>query len=372
MPRTLPWLTNTGTTSKSSRGSTPKRAVRVKTNRSNDSDATPRAKAIESTPKKRDFFRSSPTPPSSPIHRCPSEEFLVEGLSNDDIYIMVEDEFYTVAQSFTQHLHYAEYAKRRKEVKLQNTTAIQNLARPTDGVTPVSEESKRRDAADALSARQKAALEQMGSRRPQVDSEDEDEENEDETWAGTPLHGFMMSPRKVRSLVGMQGIKSSTKAAAGFSQSSGTGRNRGNIDSSPPKGYETVKDIDVDETALEDDDLDIHETPSTKPARKARLVSLDSMSSNHWSSPATPTKDRREKLLSRSARYKTPTATQSKRRLLFDDDFHELPELHNSDVQVQGREPSPSISKARHATPPRGKNPQSKKSRLNEVPTFLL
>ncbi|KAK6835764.1 hypothetical protein RU639_002204 [Aspergillus parasiticus] len=370
MPRTLPWLTGTGN-SKSSKDSKPKRVVKEKSDNNNDSDATPRARARDSSPKKQDFFRSSPTPPSSPIHRCPSEEFLIEGLSNDDLYIMVEDEFNAVAQSFTQHLHYAEYAKRKKEVKSQNAAAIQNLARPTDGVTPVSDVTRRRDAADALSARQKAGLERVQGKRPQVDSEEENEEVEDETWAGTSLHGLMMSPRKARSLVGMQGIKSSTRAAAGFSQSSGTGKDSGAINSSPPRIYEAAKSIDVDETASEDDDLDLqYETP--RPTHKARLISSDSMSSNSRHSPLTPTKDRGRKMQSINARYKTPSATQSKRRLLFDDDFVELPELQNSDVQVQGRGSSPSIRKTRRETLPRGNNPQSKKSRLNEVPTFLL
>lgn len=283
---------------------------------------------------------------------------------------MVEDEFYAVAQSFTQHLHYAEYAKRKKEVKLQNAAAIQSLARPTDGVTPVSDVTRRRDAADALSARQKAGLERIQSKRPRVDSEEENEEVEDETWAGTSLYGLMMSPRKAKSLVGMQEIKSSTRAAAGFSQSSGTGRYSGSIGSSPPRKYEAAKSIDVDETASEDDDLDLqHETP--RPTQKARLISSDSISSNYRHSPLTPTNDRGRKVQSINARYKTPTVTHSK-RLLFDDDFDELPELQNSDVQVQGRGSSPSIRKARQKTPPRGNNPQSKKSRLNEVPTFLL
>ncbi|KAE8350065.1 hypothetical protein BDV28DRAFT_47543 [Aspergillus coremiiformis] len=371
MPRTLPWLTGTGNSSKNNRDFTPKRPARDKSDRNNDSDATPKAKPIDSHAEKRDFFRSSPTPPSSPIHRCPSEEFLIEGLSHDDIYMMVEDEFYAVAQSFTQHLHYAEYARRKREVKLQNAAVIQNLARPTDGVTPVSDDVKRRNAADVLSARQKAGLERIQNKRPPVDSEDESEE--DGIWAGTSLHGLMMSPRKARSLVGMQGIKSSTRAAAGFSQSSGTGRDRGIFDSSPPRIYEADKEADVDETASEDDDLELqHGTPSTRPAQKARLISSDSMSSNSRNSPLTPTKDRGRKVQTMSARYKTPAATQSKRRLLFDDDFDELPELQNSDMQLQGRDPSASISKTHQENPPRGNNPQSKKSRLNEVPTFML
>ncbi|KAE8150598.1 hypothetical protein BDV25DRAFT_139683 [Aspergillus avenaceus] len=361
MPRTLPWLTSVKSTS-TKRESTPRPSAKAKRERENDSDATPKANG--SRAKKQDLFISSPTPPSSPIYRCPTEEFLIEGLSNDDIYIMVEDEFNSVAQSFTQHLHYAEYVKRKKEAKEQNAAAIQSLARPTDGVTPVSEETKRRHASDVLYALQNTGLEVMGSKRPPVES-DEEKEEEDETWAGTSLHDLMTSPRKTRSLMGMQGIKSSTRAAAGFSQASGSGKE---IDSSPPKAH-TVNDYD--ETASEDDNLDLQRTPTMKPAQRTRSVKSESISSNPRSSPLSPTKRRADKVHSMDTTYRTPASTISKRRLRFDD-LDELPALHNSNVQVQGAGTSPSISKAQHNNPPSKNNPQSKKSRLNEVPTFFV
>lgn len=57
-----------------------------------------------------------------------------------------------MAQTFTQHLHYAEYLKHRKEVKLHNLAAIKDLDRPTDCITLKSKELKRKEAAAALSA----------------------------------------------------------------------------------------------------------------------------------------------------------------------------------------------------------------------------
>ncbi|GES60209.1 hypothetical protein ATEIFO6365_0002054100 [Aspergillus terreus] len=366
MPRTLPWLTNSA--SNSSPKSTPRNTKRDKP------DATPR-------PRKRDFFRSSPTPPSSPIQRCPSEEFvllpplslthklnpcrsLIEGLDHDDIYMMVEDEFYAVAQSFTQHLHYAEYVRRKKEAKRQNADAIRQLARPTDGVTPVSAEMKRRDTAEALAERQNRGLEEMRPNRPRVDSEEEagvdedDEDEDDDAFAGTSLHGLMTSPRKARSLVGMQGVKSTTRAAAGFLRAPGTTR--------AVEGHETVS-----EGEDEDDDLDgAVETPivargdarpKTKPRSPPRRMS-------------TPTPNPKIQ----STEKRTEPTEVKKRRLLFDDEFDQLPELGQPDHAARHPARSPSRSGSASATSiertqrDARNNDGSNKSRLNEVPTFLL
>ncbi|PYI26743.1 hypothetical protein BP00DRAFT_381164, partial [Aspergillus indologenus CBS 114.80] len=248
MPRNLPWLldttastkpssttTTTTTTSSSrsrSRTSTPQprragatsssAAAAARTNAFKQTSSPPDPGSGGSRPRRRDFLRSSPTPPSSPIHRCPSEEYLIPGLPNDDIYMMVEDEFYSVAQSFTQHLHYAEYVRRKKEVKAQrqqqqNTGLGDLVRRPTDGVTPLSEERKKRHAQEELAARQRVGLETMNIRKRPVVSDDEEgvaeeeEEEEDGAWAGTSLHELMVSPRKNRSLVGVQGIRSATR-----------------------------------------------------------------------------------------------------------------------------------------------------------------
>lgn len=67
---------------------------------------------------------------------------------------------------------------------------------------------KRRDTAEALAERQNQGLEEIGSKRPSVDSEeeasvDEDEDDDDNVFAGTSMYGLMTSPLKARSLVGM-------------------------------------------------------------------------------------------------------------------------------------------------------------------------
>ncbi|KAL5355714.1 hypothetical protein BJX96DRAFT_78032 [Aspergillus floccosus] len=352
MPRTLPWLTNSAST-KSPKPS-PRDAKRDKT------DATPR-------PHKRDFFRSSPTPPSSPIQRCPSEESLIEGLDHDDIYMMVEDEFYAVAQSFTQHLHYAEYVRRKKEAKRQNADAIRQLARPTDGVTPASAEMNRRHTVEALSERQNRGLEDMRPNRPRVDSEeeagadeDEDEDDDDDAFAGTSLHGLMTSPRKARSLVGLQGVKSTTRAAAGFLRAPGTTR--------AVEGNETVSGGED-----EDDDLDgpvgapMVARGDARPKTKPRGSPLRRNVSTPTPKPKIQSTEKRTE----------PTGVK-KRRLLFDDEFDQLPELGQPDHAARHPARSQSISGSASATSiertqaDARNNEGSNKSRLNEVPTFLL
>ncbi|RAL04709.1 uncharacterized protein BO80DRAFT_461769 [Aspergillus ibericus CBS 121593] len=366
MPRTLPWLNNGATIKREPKVSTPRRDVKPETTKDpkSESDVTPKAETPRSRTKKRDFFRSSPTPPSSPIHRCPSEEYLREGFDHDDIYMMVEDEFYAVAQTFTQHLHYAEYLRRKKEAKLQNATAIQSIARPTDGVTPTSDEARKKAAAAELAAQQKAGLQKLGN-RPAVDSEEETEEEqeEDRIWAGTSLHDLMISPRKARSLVGMQGIKSSTRAAAGL-QAPGTSRGSG-YGVTDGAAREVEEDL-LGETTGEDDDLDARTRTPTRPSRtQPRSTSSLRSSSLHR---ATGDGGMRS-VQSMSGRYSTPTATKSKKRLLLDD-FDGLPEPHQSPIELQGQESSPSVGG--RGPNPRGVDPKTKKSRLNEVPTFLF
>ncbi|KAF9889566.1 hypothetical protein FE257_007276 [Aspergillus nanangensis] len=368
MPRTLPWLINSANNGSSSNNSTPKRRTPKPTASRDKDEETPRAR-------KRDFFRSSPTPPSSPIHRCPSEEYLIPGIDKDDVYMMVEDEFYAVAQTFTQHLHYAEYVKGKREAKLQNAAAIRNIARPTDGTTPTSAETKRKDTAAVLSERQSSGLEQMQGTisRPSVDSEeenDDDEEEDEDSFAGTSLQGLMISPRK-RSLIGMQGVKSTTRAAAGFLRASGTTRDKERL-----MGEETVS---------EDEDDDLDGTPTATVAgdgrRQAAEARMRSTGSPVARMPAPSPRDRIQ-VQSTTAREKQNRelpAQSKKRRLVFDDEFDPLPELGRQDFEVQDtRSRSASVSVAasgssRDKTRTRGSNEGSKKSsRLNEVPTFLL
>ena len=149
-----------------------------------------------------------------------------EGLDRDDIYIMVEDEFHAVAKTFTQHLHHAEYVRLKSMAKNRSLASMPPISRPTDSRTLMREDTKRRKEKEAKAAKQKAGLDQIkahaASRRPKADTEDESEGDtaaHDDPWVGTTLQGLMTSSsRQQMSLTGLQGVKSHTRAAAGFSK----------------------------------------------------------------------------------------------------------------------------------------------------------
>ncbi|KAL4878924.1 hypothetical protein BJY04DRAFT_220755 [Aspergillus karnatakaensis] len=445
MPRTLPWLTGLGNTKREA--SSP--AAEIKRS------SSPRVKYETPTMKdsltsKRDFLKSSPSPPSSPIHRCPSEEYLREGLDKDDIFMMVEDEFYAVAQTFTRHLHYAEFVARKKEVKLKNAETIADIARPTDGVTPMSEELKKKYAAEELQDRQKEGVNAMLGKQVADDEDLGDDLETENSWAGTHLQDLMLSPRKARALVGAKVIRSTTRAAAGFSQSSGArgawgeGHDRVELEkeapASPLQGETTDDEDDLDVGVHRETTIiipkgnetwnpgllshsstaargsvglpraaptstrpagtekprigDIRDPPATstmistspgamRPADSEKRRVGDngpppassrfpgaSLCSTRPISINRSTEDRAKKLkASESGRTMSNTTTQRKRRLLFDDDFDELSELQKPSIQPQRRRSDITNVQQKRL---KEKETGSKKSRLNEVPMFLV
>ncbi|KAL4742745.1 hypothetical protein BDV11DRAFT_166905 [Aspergillus similis] len=460
MPRTLPWLTGGGKVNREP--DLPAPAIK-RTSNPRVRDETPTKKDLTI---RKDFPRSSPSPPSSPIHRCPSEEFIREGLDKDDIYIMVEDEFYTVAQTFTRHLHYAEYVRRKKEAKVRNADTIADIARPTSGVTPMSVELKKRYAADELEARQRDGLDAvLGKQLPRDEDAGDDPEME-VSWAGTRLQDFMLRPKKVRSLARLQKPRSSTRAAAEFSQSSRLGSDSG-------VGYGPADDILVgkgqkepavtDETTDDDDDLDAgvsqvsltvtrsSNTPSSSgprrmsaaeklskptgppsekclddvgerqpPVSKQKKITSNSElprlssslrspsehqpaevkkeqttrskdilnttqarrrfffddSDEHFAASSdslhcpssVPPSGIKEKLEATKSESIRPNSTQGKRGLV-SDDFYELPEPRKPRIHSESQRPLYTDTKQKKF---RDNDTTSKKSRLNEVPTFLI
>ena len=149
MARKLPWLT-TSTAPRSAIQSkklaatkTPRQHQNRSRDQPNDNDDeadldsnyaagdTPTSKPYKSTTvtKRRRTsppHSSSPLQPSSPI--SPSQPLtsptsittappMMSGYDRDDIYMMVEDEFQSVAQDFTRHLHRAEYRRLRQRAK---------------------------------------------------------------------------------------------------------------------------------------------------------------------------------------------------------------------------------------------------------------
>lgn len=342
------------------------------------------------------FSPAAQTPPTSPIKRCPSEEcvrsaacpsdfrpaanekcrFLIEGLDKDDAWIMVEDEFYAVAQTFTQHLHYAEYVRRTKEAKARNAANFGELDRPTDGRTAIPKNVQRKHEAEELAARQKAGLGPvLGG------NADEHEDTEDEKmWAGTHLHDLLTSPRKARSLAGVQTIKSATRAAAGYGQAAASTSSQAKASSGDeppsPSTAAEVQRMDVDEETASDDDLDLEVTTAPAPVRRqagnqSGQVSSSSVSTEKTRSTEKPTasspKPKRQSIV-RPGQRPAENVPKSRMQMLFDD-LDELPAPSRQRASVSNRKgehiPSEEV-------PAASNDPKGKKTRYNEVPTFLV
>lgn len=141
--------------------------------------------------------------------------FMHEGYYGDDIYVMVEDEFNTVAQSYTAHLHLAEY---KRLVKQAREAPPKALPEPT---SPMSKQAKQRLKADALQHRQKDALQKVLAGRSAVD---EEEDTVDDPWSGTSLAPLMAGSNQSKtSLLGLEKISSNTKAGMGFARPASSG-----------------------------------------------------------------------------------------------------------------------------------------------------
>ncbi|KAL8807282.1 MAG: hypothetical protein Q9182_000787 [Xanthomendoza sp. 2 TL-2023] len=217
MPRTLPWLKDQRVSQSKSTGPVPEKRP------------PPLDPGCDSSDNARSVRRAKARQRRELAQRA--------GLSQDDIYIMVEDEFLSTAQLFTSHLHHAEYIRLKKAALARNTnsksilqSATTSVTRPTDSVTAMRAETKRKKEAEARRGKNKAALERMkedARRGIAVSSDDEDDldsENDDEAdkapWAGTSLQGLMApaARKNLTSLSGLQAIQSSTRAARGFTK----------------------------------------------------------------------------------------------------------------------------------------------------------
>jgi hypothetical protein len=303
-------------------------------------------------------------------------------LDHDDAWIMVEDEFYTIAQSFTQHLHYAEYIRRKKEAKAQSTEALNDIQRPTDGRTQLPKEAVRRKEAEALAARQKVGLAHL--EEPEAEKNDSDD---DDTWAGTHLHGLLTSPRKSRSLVGAHAMKSSTRAAAGFRQAAGANSDRAAA-SVPFSRAAVAHIVEVHDATTSDDDGDLDgETASDEDdnldgqARPVRVPQPKRLQTNG----ITRTAQLRHATSSWNGIHEQPTIKEEKVRvnpkptnrfqsrvqMLFDD-FDELPEPSPPKTSsTSDMKKSRSSTKNSTQRGSEDDNLESKKTRFNDVPTFF-
>ncbi|KAK5224725.1 hypothetical protein LTR72_004506 [Exophiala xenobiotica] len=150
------------------------------------------------------------TPSSSPTRAPPSTELMHEGYEADDIYIMVEDEFYTVAQTYTAHLHLAEYKRLVKQAREAPPKAL------PEPKSPMSRQAKQRLKSDALQLKQKDALQKVLGSTMEAEEEEEEDKVAD-LWSGTSLAPLMAGGNQEKtSLLGLERMSSNTKAGMGF------------------------------------------------------------------------------------------------------------------------------------------------------------
>lgn len=179
---------------------------------------------------------------------------MVDGIDGDDIYRMVEDEFYLIANKFTAHLHAAEYQKLQEEAKSHNAATIRNISRPVVGrMTDLAKKKHERSS--------------RVQRHKRVTERDHDESGNDNIKA-TSLFGLMESPRKKIPRLdlfvhGSMATKPLVTSRSRRQESSTTDENRVRlVDSRPvPRNPAAISSED------EDDDLD------AIPQRKCNLPS---------------------------------------------------------------------------------------------------
>ncbi|KAF7917490.1 uncharacterized protein EAE97_012018 [Botrytis byssoidea] len=250
--RTLPWKKKNGSTTltlpKKTIASVGRSAKRPRVEASlSDSDYD-----SDHAPKQIKAVTHSREPSTSPPPEPPTESFMEEGREHDDKYRIVEDEFLTVAKSFTVHLHTAEYKRLGKMTKTRNADAINSMSRPVVGRMP---DATRRKAEEvARSKEQRSVLEKLVGKKADGLSSDSDEETL--PFVGTSLYGLMTSPKKRGiSLMNISSPTKTTRAAAGF-------RNPTKFKTSQRASSPTIKrktqavdlDLDLDATVSEDDD----------------------------------------------------------------------------------------------------------------------
>ncbi|TGO49451.1 hypothetical protein BOTNAR_0431g00100 [Botryotinia narcissicola] len=304
-------------------------------------------------------FDQGRDPSTSPPPEPPTESFMEEGREHDDKYRIVEDEFLTVAKSFTVHLHTAEYKRLGKMAKTRNADAINSISRPVFGRMP---DATRRKAEEVASSNnQRNFLEKLVGKKEDSLSSDTDEETL--PFVVTSLYGLMTSPKKRGiSLMTISSPTKTTRAAAGF-------RNPTKFKTSQRASSPTIKsktqavDLDLDLYATvseDDDDLDgpisapkflfsrpINEKDAVNTKSEVRLPKI--------STTATPIK---------LQSLRTPVAGEA--------DVYKSTKAPIADPPSHSSATQDRIARRIAQTKLRRKQEEEDKKKLDILPTFLL
>lgn len=193
MPRKLPWATST---SNSSLHPPPQKRQRTTATTTTTAPKPPRTS----------FADTDYNEDNGPTYMLPS----------DECYIMVEDEFLSIAQTFTRSVHRAEYERLQSLAKAKNASRISEIQRPVPGVTRMSREMVLKA---EIAAKQKVKEGVLKGLPPVGGEEDSsDEERVDRSvWGNSSLGMLMCSPkRRERDLNAKWKVLPGTRAAAGF------------------------------------------------------------------------------------------------------------------------------------------------------------
>ncbi len=208
------------------------------------------------------------------------------GFDQDDVYVMVEDELLSIAKAFTQHLHHAEYVRMKEAAKRRNKAAGDGVSRPVDTRTAMSEQLKKRKAADAKRKTQQKALDAVmkGTEGDPTakNAGNEEDDPKDDPWMGTTLQDLMSrGVKKQPSLSRLAGVESGSRARSGFARAEPSGssaqplhREQSASRLSQQTGRAQSAIWDDDTTASEiGDDLDMPlNVPATRTARGASNI----------------------------------------------------------------------------------------------------
>ncbi|KAK5165537.1 uncharacterized protein LTR77_009066 [Saxophila tyrrhenica] len=233
MPRrALPWDTEeTEKKPKQKKASPPPRRKEPTANSGDDlvdSDLNPIHPPSPEPKKPKE--RPDRSPSTSPAPAPPAVVYMREGYAADDAWRMVEDEFYTTAQTFTQHIHRAEYVRLRKLACSRGAHVLKGVTHGTDGRTKKSDE-----------VRLKGEVEERAQKRREVVGGESSEEEDEDEYMHDPLLAVLMTKDKgmARDLVSVRRGRAKTRAAAGFEQSPRNVERRrdlvGERETSPPR-----------------------------------------------------------------------------------------------------------------------------------------
>ncbi|CAK1358334.1 hypothetical protein CB0940_07042 [Cercospora beticola] len=278
MPRKLPWLKDNASEKDAPQEAT-KTKARPRTASPNEL-VGPDLEDLQDEParparpeKQKQIVREpSSSPPPAP-KGPPPVEYMKPGYDADDIWMMVEDEFYSTAQLYTEHLHQAEYARLKKLRRSRGQETLATLARATDGRTPQSTELQ-----------VKRQQEENQRKRRQAVMADSDSEDEDE---------FMKVPQLANLMTGSQGGTGPAQTRSTDSRSRRALAEDGDESSDPlPKAVlSPLREMEDEDEETESDDLDAPLRKKKVPTQSTIQRSAASSSGVSTSSlPAPPPK----------------------------------------------------------------------------------